>query len=135
MAGIQWSPGYSVNVAEIDRQHQELFKMINDLNTAMTQGKGRAILGKIIDRMVSYAKMHFSTEETYFSKFGYPDSGKHRSEHAKFIKKIHDFKSQFEANKIGLSIDIMNFLTDWLKEHIRVSDKKYSSFFNQKGLK
>jgi hemerythrin len=40
MALIQWNDGLSVNVVEIDRQHQKLIGMINDLNDAMRQGKG-----------------------------------------------------------------------------------------------
>ena len=41
MAIIQWNDSLSVNVVEIDKQHQKLVAMINDLNDAMRQGKGK----------------------------------------------------------------------------------------------
>jgi hemerythrin len=59
----------------------------------------------------------------------------HLMEHKKFVDKIKTFKNDFENNKIGLSLQIMNFLSDWLKKHILETDKKYSDFFISKGLK
>jgi hemerythrin len=51
------------------------------------------------------------------------------------MKKISDFKEEFKDGKFGLSIDIMNFLSDWLQKHIKGSDKKYSQFFTVNGMK
>lgn len=135
MALIQWNQGLSVNVAEIDRQHQKLIGMINDLDDAMRQGKGRDILGKTVNEMILYAASHFQTEEKYFAQFGYPDTDNHKLEHAGFTKKVTEFKKNFDTGKIGLSIDIMDFLSTWLQKHIKGVDKKYSSFFNEQGLK
>ncbi len=49
---IQWNESFSVNVVEIDKQHQKLVGMINDLYDAMHQGKGNDVLGKIIDGLI-----------------------------------------------------------------------------------
>jgi hemerythrin len=45
------------------------------------------------------------------------------------------FKNDFEKGKFTLSLDILNFLGDWWIKHIKETDKKYSVFFVQKGLK
>jgi len=134
MALLEWSDALKVNVAVIDRQHQRLVQMINDLNEAMKKGKGKDILGKILDEMVRYALTHFSTEETYFDRYQYPEAAPHKSEHAAFVNKVKQFKSDFDKNKVGLSIEILNFLSDWLVKHIQGTDKRYGPFFNQKGL-
>jgi hemerythrin len=135
MALIQWNDTFSVKVAEIDQQHQKLVSMINELNDAMKQGKGKDALSKIINGLVSYTVTHFNTEEKYFARFGYPETDSHKKEHAAFVKKVSEFKDGFEKGKISLSIEVMNFLSDWLKNHINGTDKKYSQFFNEKGLK
>ncbi|MDM8516057.1 bacteriohemerythrin [Desulfobacterales bacterium HSG16] len=135
MALIEWKSSYSVNVAEIDRQHQKLIKILNILDDAMRQGKGKDVLGKIVNSLIDYAQIHFSTEEMYFVKLEYPDSAAHIKEHKDFVKKVFKFKNDFNQGKLGLSIDIMNFLSGWLTNHIQVSDKKYEPFFNSKGLK
>ena len=132
---IQWDDKLSVNVEEIDKQHQKLVQVINELQEAMQNRKGNEVLGKIIEEMVGYARTHFKTEEVYFDKFGYPEADSHKKEHAEFMDKVSDFKKDFDAGRIGLSVEVMNFLSDWLKNHIMGSDKNYSAFFNEKGLK
>ena len=135
MALIEWNSGFSVNVADIDRQHQRLIQMINELNDAMKQGKGKEALAKIINGLISYTRTHFTNEEKYFDQFGYPDTDSHKMEHAEFVKKVSEFKDGFDKGQTGVSIRVMNFLSDWLKNHIQVNDKKYGPFFNEKGLK
>ena len=132
---IQWNSSLSVNVAEIDQQHQKLITMINDLNDAMRQGKGKERVGKIIQGMIAYAGTHFATEEKYFDRFGYPDADDHKKTHADFVKKVLAAKENFEKGRLGLPIEVMNFLSDWLGQHIKGEDKKYGPFFNAKGLK
>ena len=135
MALINWNDSFSVNVAKIDQQHQKLVSMINELNDAMKQGKGKDVLGKIINGLISYTANHFKTEEMYFEQFGYSETDSHKKEHSVFVQKVSEFKDGFEKGKLSLSIEVMNFLSDWLQNHIKGTDKKYSQFFNEKGLK
>jgi hemerythrin len=135
MAIIKWDDSLSVNVAEIDKQHQKLVGMINDLNDAMRERQGKDALGKIITGLMNYAVTHFSTEERYFDQFGYPETVSHKKEHSKFAQQVSTFKTKFDTEPLGLSIEVINFLSDWLQNHIMSIDKKYGPFFNEKGLK
>jgi len=38
---IPWMREYEVNIEEIDEQHQELFRMFNELMDAVWDGKGK----------------------------------------------------------------------------------------------
>jgi hemerythrin len=135
VALIQWSSSLSVKVKQIDDEHQKLIKLINDLNDAMRVGKGKDVLSKIINELVNYAAVHFTTEERYFDRFGYQESSSHKSEHKAFVDEVYRFKKDFDEGRIGLSMKVMDFLSDWLKNHIVGIDQKYSSFFIEKGLK
>lgn len=135
MAIIQWNSNLSVGIAEIDGQHQRLVKLINDLNDAMRVGKGKEVTGKIINELTAYTLTHFATEEKYFDKYAYPEKDTHKSEHAKFVQKVSAFKKDFEESRVGVTIPIMDFLSDWLKNHIMGIDKKYEPFLTAQGLK
>ena len=134
MALINWDNSLSVNVSKIDTQHKKLIQLINNLNDAMKQGKGKDIVGNILNELVNYTKVHFKMEEDIFEQYGYPNKAAHISEHTNFVKKIISFSDDFQSGRLGLSVDVLNFLVNWLKNHIMIVDKKYSEFFNSKGL-
>jgi len=135
MALIKWDDSFSVGIAEIDAQHKMLVDMINNLNDAMRQGKGKDALGKTIGGLIDYAGTHFLTEERYFDQFGYPGTLSHKKEHADFTLKVTEFKNKFDTGTVALSIEVVNFLSNWLQNHIKIVDKKYGPFFNEKGLR
>ena len=134
MALIDWNDRLSVNVREIDQQHQKLVAMINELNDAMRERRAKEVLGKIIDGLISYTATHFSTEEKYFTQYQYPETAVHAIEHKNFVKKVTEFKTAFDNDQMMLSIDVINFLRDWLVKHIQGTDKKYGPFLNKKGI-
>lgn len=135
MVLMEWTPNFSVGVTEIDEQHKKLVEMLNLLYDAMTQGKSKEVLSDILVGLIGYTGTHFGTEEKYFDQFNYPEKETHKSEHKKFVEKVTAFKSDFDSGNASVSIEIMNFLKDWLVNHIQGTDKRYSAFFNEHGLK
>ncbi len=134
MAYFNWNDSYSVKIREIDAQHMELINILNELYEAMSVSKGNEIMGGIITRLIKYTRQHFTTEEKYMEKFGYPDYYDHKKEHDEFTSKVMAFDSDFRSGKVALSLSITSFLKTWLVKHISGVDKKYTAFFNSKGL-
>lgn len=134
MSYLVWDEKYSVGVREIDTQHKKLVELINDLHDAMKQGKGKDVMTKVVKALVDYAITHFGTEEKYMTKFNYPQYSVHKLEHDKFSKQVADFQRDFNSGKVALTIEVMNFLKDWLVNHILGTDKKFGPFFNENGI-
>lgn len=134
MALMTWDDKFSVNVKEIDNQHKRLVEMLNELHSAMSVGKGKDALGKVLQSLIDYAASHFATEEKYMTKFNFPGYAQHKTEHDKFVKQVLDFQAGFNSGKLALSTEVLQFLKDWLVKHIQGTDKKYGPFFNEKGL-
>ena len=134
MALMEWNDSLSVKVTEIDKQHQNLLNLINNLNDAMKEGKSKEVLKDIIEGLLEYSANHFTAEEKYFDQFHYPKGTAHKKEHTKFVTDIMEFKKGFDDGKLTLSLDVMNFLKDWLSNHIKGSDKQYTQCFNENGL-
>lgn len=134
MAFFTWDDKYSVGIRELDNQHKVLIDILNELFDAMQAGKTNDVLEKILRKLVDYTKTHFDNEEKYMQKFAYPDFAAHKAQHVKFVDQVANFKKDFDAGKLALSISLSSFLKDWLVQHISGTDKKYGPFFNSKGL-
>lgn len=134
MSLILWNNSLSVNIKHVDSQHQKLVDMINLLHDAMKKGQANTTVTKILNDMVTYTLVHFKTEEELFDKYQYPGKKVHKVEHDSFIKKVEEFINDFNSGRKTLSIDILNFLTNWLSNHIKIQDKAYTSFLNSNGV-
>ena len=134
MALIKWKDQYSVGITKIDNEHMKLVDLINKLHESMRDQKTNEVLGSIISELVDYTKFHFSTEENYFAMYNYPETESHKKAHRAFVNKISDFEKGFKTGKLMLSMEIINFLKEWLVKHIQVTDKSYSDFLIAKGL-
>jgi hemerythrin len=135
MAFFTWNETYSVSHDDFDRQHKRLIDMINELYDAMKQGKGNEALSKLIIGLKGYTVTHFTNEERELAKINYPDLAEQISQHEAFVKKVTEFQNRLSAGKEGLSVEMMNFLKDWLTKHIMGADKKYASFFSKVPVK
>ena len=134
MALITWSPDYSVGNEEIDSQHKKLIEIINTLHDGMKAGKGKVILGDILDELTNYTGFHFAVEEKLFEKYNYPDTITHKQAHADMVERVLEFREGYVKGSSLLTLEIMNFLRDWLVNHIAKSDKNYSAYFKEKGV-
>jgi len=129
-----WNDSFSVNIGVIDMQHKKLVSMVNELHQAMVEGSGKEKLGNILSNLINYTRDHFTTEERLMRTHAYPDFLAHKSEHEHLTGTVVDFQRRFQSNEVGLTIEVMEFLKNWLCNHILGSDKKYSPFLNAKGV-
>ncbi len=134
MALLEWSDKYSVNIKEMDEQHKKLFNMINELHDAMKGGRGKEALGGIFTGLIQYVGTHFAAEERLMSAHAYAGYVAQKAEHDKLIKRALELQKNFQEGAPVVTVEVMNFLKDWLQTHILGSDKKYGPFLNGKGV-
>ncbi len=134
MAIFSWNEKYSVNIREIDEQHMKLIGMVNRLDEAMLQGKGKAALGEILAALIQYARTHFSTEERLMRANGYPEYEEHKRKHDLMTEKVAHLYRDFQDGKATITFEVMKFLKDWVDKHILGTDRQYAPFLNGKGI-
>lgn len=132
---IEWSDTLSVGVKEIDDQHKGLINMINELNKAIQGGWGKEARKTVIDKLVEYTRVHFTTEESVMGISGYPDVEAHKKQHENLIAKVSDYIKKYEQDPNTSSYDLLYFLKGWLTEHIIKSDKKLGDYLVKSGPK
>jgi hemerythrin len=134
MALIEWKAVYAVNIAEIDTQHKKLVDLINILHEAILAGKGKEALAQILADLVDYTLYHFSTEEKFFDEYDYPETDQHKELHKDLVQQVATLQKKHTDGEKVLTIDVMNFLRDWLQDHIVGEDTKFGPYLNSKGV-
>lgn len=132
---LLWENKYSVGVEEIDNQHKLMFSTINVLLDAINTNTASEHLGQIIDSLIKYKVFHFATEEKYFKEFNYEDAEDHISKHQSFNDKLASLKEKYPEYNIEFAFALVDFLEDWLLDHLMVVDQKYVKCFKEHGLK
>ena len=135
MAFVQWSDRLSVGVDVIDEQHKKLVSIINKLYDAMKDRKGSGILTEVLSELIEYTKYHFTTEEALMKGNAYPNYQAHKSSHSQLVEKVMDLELDLKAGKIALSVQVFQFLKDWLVNHIQGEDKKYTPYLSRVTVK
>lgn len=131
---IPWRKEYELGIETIDKQHQSLVAIINELYQAFIENHHHEKLADVIKELDEYTHKHFGTEEAFFEQFNYAEKESHKKEHDYFRKRIVDFKKEFNSGKRSLTFQVLNFLRDWLIKHIQGTDQKYKDLFLSKGL-
>lgn len=123
MTYLTWSNDLAVGNTFIDGDHQKLIDMVNRLHEVMQEGRGKDVLGKVLNNLITYTKEHFRREEDLMQRIGYAGRAAHLHEHEKLLQQVMDLQEKFESGAATLSIQVLHFLRDWLINHIGKSDK------------
>jgi len=128
--GIEWSEDLATGSFQIDTQHKQLFKIINELLDACKKGQAKQEVIKVVNFLERYVDEHFSTEEKFMEKHNYPHIAAHKRQHTEFKKSVNDFKNKLNNEGITLSftVSLTHSLVEWLSKHIRVVDKELGMF-------
>lgn len=133
MSMFEWTTEYSLGHQEIDAQHQKLFALASELHTAMTQGKGKDALSKTLQNLVAYTKTHFANEERLMRANDYPEYAEHKAAHDALTAQVVEFQRDFESGRVGMTVQLLQFLKDWLRHHIGETDRHIAEFLKSKA--
>lgn len=134
MPHFNWDSTYSVKVKRFDDDHQELFRIVNSLHDGMMARRGQEVLQNLLNELLRYTEKHFAVEEAVMRSAGYPKLAAQIEQHRRFTGTIKELSAQYKEGSLGITLDALDFLTDWLKRHIIAMDQQYGDFLNAKGF-
>jgi len=132
---VEWKDEYSVGINSIDLQHQKLLGLINQLQTAADHSTGEAFEHEALDALVDYTRTHFTYEEGLLVDNDYPDYEPHKAQHEEMIKEVEKVIAGYKQDPDTAMRNAAAYLKEWLINHINGTDKQYSSYLIDKGVK
>ena len=130
---ITWSNTFSCGIKLIDDQHKELVTMVNEmfLHVTGSEETEHEYFTGVIQRVVDYVKLHFSTEEKIMKAARYEGYPKHKHIHDSFIFNILETIEDFKSGKRMSLYNFTKYLKDWIFSHIAIMDRQYFGYLNQ----
>lgn len=125
-ATFGWREEFTVHDPRMDEQHKKLIALVGDLHRAMVLGKGNQVLAAVLNELLKYVGEHFADEEGLMRKLRYPKILEHIAEHRKFAENARKLHSEFAHGQVALSMELMAFLSRWLRTHICGMDRGYA---------
>ncbi len=127
---IPWLPQYELNLGDVDHQHRELFRMLNELMDATWDGKGRQSIREALEFMANYTVSHFATEEQYMRSYEFPGYAEHKQAHDDLTAEVLAFIGQYSTEGVttDLLVSVILKLGNWTRDHIRDMDKQMGLF-------
>lgn len=121
-----WKDSYGLGVAQIDRQHKELFRMTEELIGAVNRGATKDDYEKALGFLQDYVVEHFRDEEAYFAAQHYQGLAAHQAEHRAFTATVADYGRRLKENGFDEKTlkDLAGTVTAWLIYHVVDTDQK-----------
>lgn len=121
----QFTEDCLTGIQEIDEEHRQLFKMINEAFEMLKEENSAAAgVKNMIAALKQYAAVHFAHEEAYMEKINDPELPRQKKEHAAFAERINQFDMEAGGGAAGKKLlsELLEYLSRWLYCHILGSD-------------
>lgn len=130
---LEWSDKFSTDIVSIDRQHQELIYLSQNLLEILSSDDASvdAIQATFKD-LVDHALDHFAYEERIMRNIGYPDLSEHLVEHDDLRKEVGKIAEEV-MNGQGMDDlkGLVSLIQVWVLRHIVSSDSKIRDFMRR----
>lgn len=136
MTVVKWERELSVGVSSLDEQHEKMLFLLNTLHEGLMSGKGKMVLGGVLNQLVGATASHIRYEEGLLTRAGYRDEAAHRNGHAELMRQYSGISRQYETiGPSALSLPVMSFLRNSLMTHIRGADAGYRDCLAANGIR
>lgn len=115
-----WHTRFETGFPQIDEEHQEFFRRLDALRTALRSGAGRDKSAELIGLLQKYALQHFAREEAVMRQVGCAALGKNCAAHRAFAERMEGWLDLLCSGGGGdaLAIDIEREASEWMEKHI-----------------
>lgn len=130
---MEWNDQLDIGLEEINRQHQALLHLINELYHLLKHNYGLSSIKRVVQGLIDYTANHFKYEEVLFEQIGYSQTKEHVEKHNHLVAQVLDFQKRVERGD-DIGDELMGFLKNWLSQHIMREDKAYVDSFKKNNL-
>ena len=128
MRPLRWDSSYSVFLPQVDAEHRSLFRLANELQTAVLSMAPQARLQETVQALASHIEEHFSYEERLMRSSGYETLTWHKAQHDGIRRRISRARKQAAKADREALLGFIEHITGWLRDHTGLTDRMMSAY-------
>jgi diguanylate cyclase (GGDEF)-like protein/hemerythrin-like metal-binding protein len=124
-AKLVWSNTYRCGNPTIDAQHENLFRLANDLFDAMHSEASEEPVSPIVASLLSELAQHFHDEESILLGLRFAGLREHQQKHAALLDQAVESAKAFQTGTLT-SLDLFEFLSHKVvAQHVLKADREF----------
>lgn len=131
---FRWQKSYSVEIPKIDLQHRKVLALIKSLHATNSGRQSPSEMAGLFQELRDFTEIHFREEEALMLEHGYPGYEEQKRDHDAFVDLVSDHQRSFLRNRPAVSATLLSVLWDRFARHIEELDKKYITYFRERGV-
>lgn len=131
----RWSEDMATGHEDVDGQHKELLRRVDDLLKGAKARKGSEEIGKLMWFLKKYVRRHFRDEEKLQLEVGFPGYEAHKAQHEIFFREVQRLEALHaeEGENTLMIIAAINAMCEWLRNHFNKMDKQLADYLRGRG--
>ncbi len=126
---VSWDNSLSTGFTLVDNEHKYLIRLMNNLYDSINRNDDIKRILVAIKGLREYTFIHFRDEEKIMRKYKYSLYDYHVKKHEYFEKKLEEFQNNVMEMPFLVGFEILEFLRNWLVDHIFMLDSKMKEHF------
>lgn len=131
----QWTEQLLTGHSKVDQQHRNLFAMMEHLHHLLLEGEAKDQLAQAFEALGRYVITHFEDEENLMRQCNYPQIQHHAALHRSLEQKTNAILNLFHQGKPVNLEELVEFCSQWIKNHVLVEDMKIVSWMKESSWK
>jgi hemerythrin len=119
-------------VAEIDRQHAQLVKCLDELSVFVGGNFEFSASLTALTTLMDYTREHFAYEEGVLADSGYPLLDEHKAEHQLITANAEALWKEIEVGN-EICEQLVLTIRKWIVDHINSEDVQFAKFIEAKS--
>ena len=124
MALLKWKPEYTVGVAGVDLEHQQLIALINEVYKLLEQNTDSENVDQYLGEIYASISAHFALEESCMRASNYDEYKAHKDDHEELLNQIRDFMDCYLDDPLEGRTLLQQRLDRWFSVHFSSHDAR-----------
>lgn len=133
MTNVRLNEALNSDCVSVDGEHNLQLSLLGALRQAVLETRPTDEIDDLLERLVSFTKIHFASELTLMRLYHYPHFEAHLADHERTLDQLDALRDAWREQRVDIAGDCLDTLSDGLQSHIAGADAAFGRYLLRLG--